>query len=96
MPVRGHLFLESESSQAITAFASQGFADMVTRRLCFLDYRYTQAGRRKEHGSGASAGPATNNRNIGFHPAPVLGTTSGRDWFHLTFWGLSAERLMFL
>src|SRR5439155_19573183 len=95
MPPRSHFFLEAESSQAITGLAGEGFADVVTRRLCFLDYRYAQAGVREEHGSGASAGPATNNRDIGFHPIPLLRTTSGRDWFHLTSWELSAEKLIF-
>src|SRR6266705_7021428 len=75
MPARSHFFLEPESSQAITAFASEGFAEMVTRRVCFLDYRYAQASWREEHGSGASAGPATNNRDIGFHPTHLLRTT---------------------
>src|SRR5437867_3638821 len=40
---------------------------MVARRLCFLDDCYAQAGLREEHGGGASAGTATNNRDIGFH-----------------------------
>ena len=75
MPARSHFFLEPESSQAITALAGEGFADMVTRRLCFLDHRYAQAGLREEHGGGASAGPATNNRDIGFHPTLLLKTT---------------------
>jgi hypothetical protein len=96
MPARSHFFFEPKSSQAITALPGEGFADMVTRRLCFLDYCYAQAGWSEEHGSGASAGPATNNGDIGFHPTPVLRTTPGRGWFHLAFWGLSAERLIFL
>src|SRR4030095_15982486 len=75
MPARGHFLLEPESAQEITALACEGFADMVTRRLCFLDQRYAQAGLREEHGGGASAGPATNNRDIGFHPRPLLTTT---------------------
>src|SRR5215813_5567797 len=76
MAARSHFFLEPESSQTITALAGQGFADMVPRRLCFLDYRYAQADWREEHCGGASARPATNNRDIGFHATRLLRTTS--------------------
>ena len=76
MPARSHFFLEAESSQAITGLTCEGFADMVTRRLRFLDHRYPQASLREEHGSGASAGTATNNRDIGFHHAA---TPTGRE-----------------
>jgi hypothetical protein len=51
---------------------------MVTRRLCFLDQRYAQAGLREEHGGGASARPPTNNRDIGFHPTPAKNNSSTR------------------
>jgi hypothetical protein len=68
MPTRSHFCLEPEGAQAIPALAGQRFANMVTRRLCFLDQRYAQAGLRKKHGGGASAGTTPNNSDIGFHP----------------------------
>jgi hypothetical protein len=72
MPARSHFCLESKGSQAIPALAGQGFANMVTRRLCFLDQRYAQAGLTEKHGGGASAGTTTNNRDISFHPTLLL------------------------
>src|SRR5436190_22383441 len=66
MPARSHFCLEPEGSQTITAFACEGFANMVTRGLCFLDQRYAQAGLSEEHGGGASPGTAPNNVDIGF------------------------------
>src|SRR5262249_44137244 len=75
MPTGSHFCLEAESSQAIAALTGQGLADMITSRLYFLDQCYVQAGSREEHGGGTSTGPATNNRDIGFHSNPLLRTT---------------------
>ena len=85
MAACSHFFLEPESPQAITTLAGQGFADVVTRRLCFLDHRYAQAGLSEEHGGGSSPRTAANNRDIGFHLGPLLKTPPGRNWFHLKF-----------
>jgi hypothetical protein len=73
MAARSHFLLEPESSQAITTLAGEGFADMVTRRLCFLDHRYAQTGLREKHAGCGSAGTATNDRDIGFHPISEKG-----------------------